>query len=252
MDPHFENYKKTKSPIGNLLSYKIGDNTIIHCYDPPHLLKGIRNNLITKNLSHRIEKRWNVGFSKSKRRQSARVASWDHVEKTYSYSLQASRKLLPKISAEHINPKKRKMRVAVAAQIFSETYAKRMLEFVNNKILPQKFAHTAEILLFFNDVFDSFNASSQSGNNYLKSAVTKTSVHFEFWNYALCMLSKMQFYDKKTGTVTNRTSVLRHFESTIKGYMEICRKCFKQNITEISIRYFRILVKNVCGSFTGN
>lgn len=239
MDPNCVG-KKPKTPTGGLLTYKIRDTTIIHIFDPPHLIKGIRNNLMTKNLSHYVRKRWNISendFNKNLHEQSPLTASWDDVRDLYHFSSRGSTKLLPKISKEHIDPKKRKMKVSVAAQVFSETYGTVMLQCSQKQLLPRDFSGTAQILLFFNDVFDSFNGSCRyPGKNKLKGSVTESSIHFPFWQYALCMLSNMKFHDRKTGKTTNRTSVLKNFESTIRGYMEVCRKCFDLNISEVSLR----------------
>lgn len=229
---------------GGLLSYEIQGTTIIHCFDPPHLIKGIRNNLITKTLKHRITKRWSISEidpNKKVKRQTARSAKWDHVDRLYRLSLQGSTKLLPKISAEHIRPTRSKMKVSVATQIFSETYGKMMLKYTSNRILPKSYSDTAEVLLFFNDLFDSMNGSCEYDDDSLKGPVTENSIHFAYWNYALSMLSEMNWYDKTTRKLTNRTAVLKHFQSTIKGYIEICRKCLNLNMTEISIRYFHYL-----------
>lgn len=241
MDPNSVDTSK-----GGLISYEIRGNVIIHCYDPPHLIKGIRNNLMTKNLKHQITKRWNIsspGSKKSVNKQKARTASWDHVEGLYQYTLRASTKLLPKISAEHIKPNKSKMKVSIATQIFSETFGTLMMKYADNGTVPRNYSDTAEIMLFFNDLFDSINGSCQyEDDEDLKGPVTENSIHFAFWYYALNMLSKMNFYDKTTGKLTNRTSVLKHFESTIQGYIEICRKCLNLKMTEISIRY---LIRNL-------
>lgn len=231
--------KQIKNP-GGLLSYKIQDHTIIHCYDPPHLLKGIRNNLMTKKLTHHVTNRWDVDNSTHKEQ---RMASWKHIRESYNYSLKSSTKLLPKISAEHIDPKKSKMKVSLAAQIFSQTFGNMMLKYSDNRSLPKRFADTAEILLFFNDLFDSFNGSCSLEKNELKAPVTENSIHFSFWNYALRMLSNMKFLDATTGKETNRTSVLKHFESTIRGYIEVCKKCFELDISKVPIRYFNF---NLC------
>lgn len=243
MSPNFSN-------TGELLSYEIQGTVIVHCFDPPHLIKGIRNNLMTKTLKHRITTRWNIsttGFNKSVKKQKLRSASWDHVEGLYRYNLKGSTKLLPKITEEHIKPNKSKMRVSVATQIFSQTCGSMMLKYADNGILPKKYSDTAEILLFFNDLFDSMNGSCEYDSDHLKGPVTEGSVHIPFWNYALCMLSEMKFYDKITGKVTNRTAVLKHFESTIKGYIEISRKCMNLNISEIAIRYFNcVFVFSLC------
>lgn len=226
--------KRSKSATGHLLSYKIGDRDIIHCYDPPHLLKGIRNNLITKKLIHHITKRWNLDSSTHKIRCKA---SWEHLRRSYEHSFLTNTKL-PNITAEHLEPKKSKMRVDLAAQIFSQTFGNMILKYASKGELPKRFTDTAEVLLFFNDVFDSVNGSRScpSEKNQLKAAVKDNSIHFSFWSYALCMLSRMAFLDPRTGQPTRKTSVLQHFQSTIRGYIELCKKCFNLNVTDISLR----------------
>lgn len=234
MDPNC--VKKSK---GGLLSYKIHGITIIHCFDPPHLIKGIRNNLITKTLRHRITKRWSssaIDPIRNTKVQRPRNAKWDHVDRLYRLTLQASTKTLLKLSPEHINPNKSKMKVNVATQVFSQTCGRLMLKYADGQKLPKNYSDTGEVLLFFNDLFDSMNGSHEHEANSLKGAVTANSLHFAFWDYALKVLSEMNFYDKITGKLTNRTSVLKHFQSTIRGYVEICRKCLKLNMQGISLR----------------
>lgn len=224
---------------GGLLSYEIHGITIIHCFDPPHLIKGIRNNLITKTLRHRISKRWNLSAIDPIRKvnlQRPRNAKWDHVDRLYRLNLEGSTKFLPKLSPEHIKPNKSKMKVSVATQVFSQTCGRNMLKYADGQTLSKNHSDTGEVLLFFNDLFDSMNGSHEHEANSLKGAVTVNSPHFAFWDYALKVLSEMNFYDKITGKLTHRTSVLKHFQSTIRGYVEICRKCLKLNMKGISLR----------------
>lgn len=197
INPQYDQNKK-KKPATGLLQYRIRNNDIIHCYDPPHLIKGIRNNLETKHLQHHVTKRWNItytGFQAGIAKQPARHASWDDLKSFYNWSNRGSTKLLPKITAEHIAPDKEKMKVCNATQVFSQTYGDMMLKYCTNDDLPKQLTDTAEILLFFNDLFDSVNGSSKSSGNELKAAVSENSVHFAFWEYALCMLSKMGFIE---------------------------------------------------------
>lgn len=271
INPQYDQDKKNK-PATGLLQYTIRDTVIIHCYDPPHLIKGIRNNLETKQLKHHITKRWNItdtGFQAGITKQPARRASWDDLKSFYKWSNCGSTKLLLKISPEHIEPDKEKMKVCNATQVFSQTVGDTMLKYCTRDDLPKQLSDTAQILLFFNDLFDSVNGSSNSSGNELKAAVTENSVHFAFWEYALCMLSKMGFIEndkkadesevgpkkkaKKTDTTrknankkgnkseetekeTNRTKVIQHWSSTILGYIEICKKCLNLGLDEISLR----------------
>lgn len=224
---------------GKLLTYKLGDATIIHCWDIPHLIKGTRNNLITKNLSHFVFKRWNSSDSTSTndvKQEKEFIASWDDVSDLYDLNLKGSQRLLKKITPEHIAPNRRKMKVSVATQVFSQTYGKVMQHCSEKMQLPRDCTSTAQILIFFNDLFDSMNGSC-SVINELNSPITKNSVHFKYWEYALSMLSKMKFIKKIMGEVTNRTKNLQNWQSTIRGYIELCKKCFDLGMKEVALRY---------------
>lgn len=221
---------------GCLLQYKVGGNIVTHCYDGPHILKVVRNNFEVKNLSHSVWERWNISQSKSS--GSERTASWDDVQNLYELDQTGCHRFLPKITDQHMKPTKLKMKVCVATQVFSQTYGTVMLHCVEKKQLPAKSSATAQILLFFNDFFDSINGSGPAQMGSLKGSINKDSVHFVFWEWALFMLAKMNFIDKTTGRINSRSSVLNKIKSTIKGYQEVTRICLNNNIEEVPLRYF--------------
>jgi hypothetical protein len=69
--------------------FYIGGSKIVHIYDPPHLLKCIRNNLLTKNLI------WE--------KESGRItAKWEDIFATYQMSTEI--RSLPKLTEAHVNP----------------------------------------------------------------------------------------------------------------------------------------------------
>lgn len=92
-----------------------------------------------------------------------------------------------------------------------------------------------------------------------------SSAHFAFWKYALCMLSKMQFIEvidiskvgaaKKTARKqkdvgknekeSKRTKVIQNWYSTIEGYIELSKRCLNLDITEISLRYLKIMFNSL-------
>lgn len=229
---------KGKVDDGQLLIYKLRDTNIIHCYDVPHLIKGTRNNLQTKYLCHSVFKRWNRSDSNSTsdaNKNNELIASWDDVKDVYDLNLKGSQKLLPKITPEHIDPRKLKMKVSVATQVFSQTYGKVMLHCSEKKQLPGDCSGTAHILIFFNDLFDSMNGSS-TVKNELNSPVTKSSAHFRYWEYAVNMLSKMKFIDKVTGKATYRSKNVQNWQSTIRGYCELSKICLNLGMTGVALR----------------
>lgn len=220
---------------GQLLVYSVNGRRIIHCYDPSHLIKTIRNNLETKDLVHKIGNRWSREGKNVV--SSTQTASWDHIFELYRMDLQSTQRLLPKLSDEHLAPKKLKMKVSLATQIFSSTCGTVMMNCVAEKKLPKHFAGTAQVLMFMNDVFDSMNGSKKYKGDTLKSAVQTNSIHYPFWEYAVSTLSKMSFINKSDGAANNRSSVLKKLSSTIRGYVEFSKTCLRLDIPQVEIRY---------------
>jgi hypothetical protein len=90
----------------------VENQSIIPLYDPPHLIKGIRNNLLTKNLI------WEVDGE-------ILTAKWKHITKTYHHD-EACGELRPlhKITDLHVIPEKiAKMKVCYATQVLSHSMA---------------------------------------------------------------------------------------------------------------------------------
>lgn len=226
---------------GSLLMFKVQGETIVHCYDLPHLMKVMRNNLQTKNLIHFIPKRWKISDTLGTL-GNKRMASWADVVGLYNKDRKTVLRLLPKIKDEHINPTKLKMKVCVATQVFSQSCGRVMLRAVKKKKLHRKANGTAQVLLFFNDLFDSLNGGGSVQPGSLKGSIDEHSIHFAYWEYALLMLSKMNFVNIETGDIMTRSTVLYKFMATIRGYQEIMRVCLNKNIKEVSLRYLRKFV----------
>lgn len=102
-----------KNNIPNtFFGYLIDGKEVIYLYDVPHLLKGIRNNLVNNNLLFK----W--------KEDRYETASWQHITDLYEFEQRSSNedfKLCPKLTEEHVYPSKmKKMKVKMAAQIFSQ------------------------------------------------------------------------------------------------------------------------------------
>lgn len=106
-------------------TFEIGNNEIIPLFDPPHLIKGIRNNLLTKDLAMKVTN--NI---------AEEIASWDIIKTAWimDKTLHVTRSHLKKITAEHIMENKiKKMRVKHAVQILSGTMASVIETFARTK-----------------------------------------------------------------------------------------------------------------------
>lgn len=104
-----EKYLRTSQEIREDF-FEIQDEKIYPIFDPPHLIKGIRNNLITKNLKYVMGGK-------------VCVAKWEHIVALYNRSPgYKGVKLVPKLTAQHVLPDYiPKMRVKHCTQVFSKS-----------------------------------------------------------------------------------------------------------------------------------
>ncbi|KAK3920106.1 DNA transposase [Frankliniella fusca] len=156
--------------------YFVDGQKIIHLYDFPHLLKSVRNNLIT-----------NESLSK-----------------------------ISKLQYAHLAPVGRnKMRVCLAAQVFSESVASGMKTF-HTLSGGTKLSHTLltmDLVLFMDKLFDSVNGPGRKDNEKkYRQNVTADSFHHSFWIEARRKLSKWVFIRKSTGD--------HHVPPCILGFIE--------------------------------
>lgn len=88
---------------------------LVHIYDVPHLIKCIRNNLITKNLVFTID-------------NDVKCAKWSHLVDLYNEdNAIPDCKMLPRLTDQHIIPDKiLKMKVKNATQVFSQRVSSTM------------------------------------------------------------------------------------------------------------------------------
>lgn len=103
--------------VNTYVGYVVNNVEVLHIYDPPHLLKCVRNNLLTKD----------VTFLKDGKKYRA---SWSYIVNLYELDKKnelLELRALPKLTDMHIYADKmKKMKVSSAAQIFSQRVASTM------------------------------------------------------------------------------------------------------------------------------
>ncbi|RVE45426.1 hypothetical protein evm_009944 [Chilo suppressalis] len=167
-------------------TFDVNGNEIIPLYDPPHLLKGIRNNLINKNLKYVNEDK------------KICVAKWEHLRLLHAENpAYKGIRLIPKLTDQHIIPEKMgKMRVKFATQVFSQTVSSNMGYLADKGLLPTECKDTADVLLLFDKLFDSMNGSyakkTKYGKQYLKP-LTPNSAHIKLWHERKKIIKSMRF-----------------------------------------------------------
>ena len=168
--------------------------------------------------------------------EKVQYASWQHIIDVYEYSKKGIENLIPKITDEHIRPERKKMKVSIAAQILSRSFARCTYFCSERQLLPKHFRDTANALYFFNDLFDSLNGDSPDVNS-LRSTVTKGSRHMRFWTEALHMLKNMKFVSKENRSkIDKRNTTLKNFIHTVRGFQEIHTVLFSNGFTKFSPR----------------
>ncbi|XP_052740676.1 transposable element P transposase isoform X2 [Bicyclus anynana] len=204
--------------------FSVNGHEIIPLYDVPHLIKGIRNNLITKNMIYNYK-------------NESRLVKWDYYQQVYAADkARGELRLLNKITEEHINPEKiNKMRVKSATQIFSHSMAVVTDHLVARGHLPAECNNLVDITLLIDKIFDSLNVSTfniPNGKIY-KGAIRKNSPHHELWMKAKVTLKSIKFLQKKVSGNKIRlveTSVpsVTNLIKTINGMEAICKILFEK------------------------
>ena len=119
----------------------VDEHEIVHIFDPPHLLKCLRNNLLKKDLNYTWE-------SKS------RKASWSHIETAFKIDkYDGIFRLLKKLTDADIYPKdKQEMRVNLCKNVFS---------FDGKQEMNKEGEDTALLLYLIDKIFDSLNCDEK-------------------------------------------------------------------------------------------
>ncbi|CAH0564359.1 unnamed protein product [Brassicogethes aeneus] len=204
---------------------------IVHLFDPPHLLKGIRNGLLTKDLKFKVG-------------EDEKVASWEHILNYYVLDRkQGAYVHCTKLTDEHVLPNKiRKMKVKMASQVFSHTLGcdmhqraritKRLnLPPSDPDFLNPQAMDTADLILFLDKLFDSVNGLKRRPppGKPLLSVVTETSDHLSFWTSAISTLRSMFFVSDSTSKSKSTSSYpsIKNWISTLHGFVYVREKVLK-------------------------
>ena len=151
------------------------DTNIWHFWDPPHLIKNLRNSFMNYDID--------IGDGK--------VAKWDHLRQLHKQDgLDGTfYHIALKLTDDHLNfeNKKRgnKMKVKLAVQVIScrvATALKKIHDWSDGKAIPGSLP-TSEFLLQGDRLFDNFNGGCKEHTaKKLRVNLSENSPHFEFWD----------------------------------------------------------------------
>ncbi|XP_063371190.1 uncharacterized protein LOC134659477 [Cydia amplana] len=220
----------TKRTLARVYTVQVAGHDLFIFHDPPHLLKSIRNNFLDKDIVY-----------------NGKIASWKDILYVYDTDMQGGHtRALPRLTADHVDPKKiKKMKVKMAAQVLSARTAA-MLKFtdsVHKRVnSPQETMETtAEVVLFFDELFDSVNGSPGQGKGKLRCAVKETSSHKDFWLNAIRTLQSMTFLDRNSKLAIRngqprhvRVPCLEGWITTLKSFLGLSKILF----STYKVKYF--------------
>lgn len=181
---------------------------IFFMFDPPHLLKSVRNNLMKHNFDVR-----------------GKQVAWKYIVGFYEADRKQTVKLAPKLSQRHINlPPFANMRVRLAAQVLSHSVAAGIYTHVSLGAMPAEAAFTAEFIDKIDSLFDCFNAGNFGGTKQYRRPLTDSSKHWHHVEECKEMLSSLKIVGSKAkvpciqGFILSINSLTRLYQELREKY----------------------------------
>ena len=217
----------------------IDGQVIVPLFDPPHLMKCLRNNLLTKNLKFTL----NDGIE--------RVAKWSHIETAYKNDKSCgSLRLMPKLTDLHVDKNRiKKMKVKYCTQVFSRTVAvgiaamsRYSAKSADSQLsMPSAGEETAKFIEFANNLFDSVNERLPNQTANSTAALDKD------WDEYIRVIKSMKYVKSKPGD-RETLIVLDNVIRTLQGF-----KYLKKYLAELGIEHFvtRVFNQDALENFFG-
>lgn len=140
------------------------ESKIYVLYDPPHLIKNVRNNL----KKHGLE-------------VDGHSVLWEYIKTFWEFDSGLPIRLAPKLSSRHIElPPFAPLRVKLATQVLSHSVAAGISTLCALKKLPPEAQYTAEFCERMDQLFNSFNSQTVTSNSKMRHALREKSGHIEF------------------------------------------------------------------------
>jgi hypothetical protein len=146
--------------------FVVNAKEIVPLFDVPHLLKCVRNNLLTKDLHFEIN-------------GEKKIAKWGHIEQFYNLDVSDDTRMCPKLTDCHIlSDKINKMKVSLAAQVFSHQVGSLMKRIAKWGMLS---------ITYFNLIFIYFFFLQRSVMNVIHWKKTRLRQLTSFFSWIRCL-----------------------------------------------------------------
>ena len=195
-------------------------------FDPPHLLKCVRNNLFAHDFV-----------------VDGETVTWRYINDMFSLDSKEgiSLRSAPKITALHVNLGAfKKMKVKRAAQILSQSVSAAIMNYICAKKLPQKALATARFVKKMDSLFDIFNSSRRFDPKIFRTALHKNSLSLDFLKECLTWLDTVRVLGLKAqppcinGWKSSINALLGLWEEVkeIDGIDYLCTRKISQDVLE--------------------
>lgn len=212
-------YSKELKISPDCVEVEIAGNEIFCIFDPPHLMKSLRNNMLNGNFID----------------AEGKVYKWNDLRSTYFIDIKSpTGRLMPKITERHIKPNSfQRMSCKLALQAFSNAAQAAIKTAKENGQLESDTANnTAELFKMLNDLFDSLNSRNLSDPNPFRRPLSVNHMwHFELFDRALKFFQGLQkvrvVFDKKKNLLVEKKTRPPCFDGmiiTIKGILGLYHK----------------------------
>uniref|UniRef100_A0A1E1WCZ7 THAP-type domain-containing protein n=1 Tax=Pectinophora gossypiella TaxID=13191 RepID=A0A1E1WCZ7_PECGO len=219
---NFDKYaKRIKKVTAEKPYFLLNNKKIYYIFDVPHLIKCLRNNLLTNNFVYDDKK-----------------VTWEHIHVLYSEQHKKKLKLIPKITEAHVKPNKnQKTRVKYAADIFSNSVYAALLILISNKTLPEEAKATAEFVHKMNNLFDILNSNTVQTNNKFQKAFSLKKYQLDVLEDAMTVFKKLKAIDSKKGVDnTKRLKTFKNIQITIQSTIMLCKDLKKEGFNSVFTR----------------
>ncbi|CAI6377798.1 unnamed protein product [Macrosiphum euphorbiae] len=177
----------------------INEKKIFFIYDMPHLVKSIRNNLLSGNFEI-----------------NNNIVSFKDIRKTYETDIKNTARAMTKITPAHLAPNAfQKMTCKLAIQLFSNSVSAAIKTCVSTgELISDTAINTSNFISVINDMFDAANSKNLYDRNINKRPISDNNTH------VLQNLEKARLMfknAKKINLKTNKTSVPPCFTGIIQS-----------------------------------
>lgn len=190
--------------------FYLNEHKIFAIYDTPHLMKSIRNNLLTGDFL-----------------LDNKTISFSDIKHVYQIDKKNDKcRALLKITDKHIYPNSfQKMSVKLATQLLSHSVAATIRTCVETgELQSQSASHTADFIDLVDKIFDCLNSKNLFSKNPYSCALSlsnKTALHiFQEGKELFCKLSKVSHKNRKT----SRPSCFNGIIQTIQAVLELTKQ----------------------------